>query len=468
MNLRSLRNLRMVFALALLLAAAPAPAQQESLKLPPYRRTQLPNGITLLLMEKQTVPLVSFVVLLRTGTVADPAGKEGLAALANDLLRKGTKTRTAEQISSELDFIGAAFSTNESPDYLRAYAEFMKKDAAKGLELLGDVLRNPTFPQAEVDKIVKQRIDGIRSAKDAAQAVIGNYFERFLYGAHPYGRPPEGDERSLAAITRDDIVKFYQQHYVPENMLIAAVGDLSTAEMEKLLAGQFGGMPRAAAPVVPIPEPQPATGRRLLLVDKPDSTQTFFRIGNLGITRTDPDRVAIEVVNTLFGGRFTSMLNSALRIRSGLTYGAGSSFRERRRRGPFAIASYTRNAATEQAIDMALAVLKEMHEKGPTEEQLVSAKNYIKGQFPPTVETNDQLAGLLAQLELYGLDRSEVDQFYARVDAVTLTGARRVITQYFPLDNLVFVLIAKASEIAPLARKYAPDIQTKSITAPGF
>jgi len=461
-------HLPISFLLVLLLACVSAAAQQEALKLPSYKKTQLPNGITALLMEKHAVPLVSFQITLRTGTTADPPGKEGLAGITNDLLRKGTPTRTADQISADLDFIGAALSTTESPDSLRVYAEFMKKDVATGLDLLADILRNPTFPQEEADKLIKRRIDGIRSAKDQAQAVIGNYFDAFLYGGHPYGRPVEGDERSLAAITRDDIAKFYRQQYVPGNMIVAVVGDLSAADMEKLLADRLGSMPRASAPAIQAPEPKPATGRRLLLVDKPDSTQTFFRIGNVGVSRTNPDRVAIRVVNTLFGGRFTSMINSALRIRSGLTYGANSSFAQYRQAGPFAIASYTRNASTEKALDMALAVLKELHEKGVSEEQLASAKNYIKGQFPTRIETNDQLAGLLADLELYGLGRGEVDELYARVDAVTAADARRVIKQHFPLENLVFTLIGKSSEIAPLAKKYATDIQTKSITAPGF
>lgn len=448
--------------------AIPAAAQPGALKLPPHKKVKLSNGLTVLLMEQHEVPIVSFHWAVKAGSVADPAGKEGTASLTAELLRKGTKTRSADQIAAELDFIGGQLGAGAGADQTSGSAEFLKKDLAKGLDLLADVLLNPTFPAEEFTKLQRQQVDGIRSAKDRAQSVLGNYFNAYLFGSHPYARPTDGDEKSLAAITRDDVVQFYQARYAPAHALLAVVGDFSAPEMEKLIADKFGAWQGQPAPTVKFAPPVPVTGKRLLLVDKPDSTQTFFRIGNVGISDTDPDRVPIEVVNTLFGGRFTSMLNSALRIESGLTYGARSFFDQRRVAGPFAIHTYTRNETTEQAMDMALAILKGLHEKGITEEQLASAKNYIKGQFPPDIETSDQLAELLVDLELRGLDQREVDEFYARVDAVTLADAQRVIRQHFPLENLVFTLIGKASEIEPVVKKYAPQMDKKSISDPGF
>jgi predicted Zn-dependent peptidase len=456
-----------LLCLALLLAAAPLLAQ-ETLKVPAYTKTTLPNGVVLFLMEKHNTPLVSFAVALRTGSVEDPPGKEGLAGLTNDLLRKGTKTRSADQIASELDFIGASFGTSESPDWLRIRAEFMKKDLDTGLGLLDDVLRNPVFPAEEVEKLKKQRIDGIRAAKDQAGGVIRTYYTALLYANHPYGRPAGGDEKSLAAIARDDVVQFHREHYLAGNMIVAVVGDFDTPAMEKLLAARFGSLPAGKAAAKPLPAPLAVTGRRLLLVDKPDSTQTYFVFGNVGIARTNPDRVAIGVVNTLFGGRFTSLINSALRIQSGLTYGANSSFSQMRQPGPFVISSYTRNATTEKALDMALSVLREFHEKGVSDEQLQSARAYLKGQFPTSIERIDQLTSLLADFEIYGTNEKEINEYYQRVDAVDLAAARRVIKQYFPLDNYAMVLIGKASEIGTLAKKYASDVRTKSISEPGF
>jgi len=458
--------------LVLSLFALPAKAQTASpsakLKLPPYQKTKLPNGLTILLMEKHNLPLVSFSMDVKSGSTSDPAGQEGTASLAAALLRKGTKTRSAEQFSNDLDFIGGSFNAGASTDFTFISAEFMKKDLAKGLDLLSDPILNPTFPPDEFTKLVAQRKDGIRAAKDQAQGVLGTYFNAYLMGGHPYARPTNGDELSLAQITRDAVAKFYATYYKPGNAILSVVGDFDSAEMEKALATQFGGWANATVPAVQLSAATPAQGKRLLLVDKPDSTQTYFRIGNLGIARTSPDRVYVNVVNTLFGGRFTSMINSALRIQSGLTYGANSVFDERKAAGPFFINTYTRNATTEKAMDMALEVLKQFHEKGITEDQLISAKSYLKGQYPLRIETSDQLASQLTDLEFYGLDAKEIDDFYPKVDAMTMADARRVIDRYYPLDNLVFVIIGKASEIGPVVKKYAPNMDTRSISEPGY
>ena len=462
-----------VFPIAILLAAtmgAQAFAQQGSpaLKLPPYKKLKLPNGLTVLLMEQHEVPLISFNLIVRSGSAADPAGKEGVASATAALLRKGTGTRTADQLSAELDFIGGQLFAGAGADSTNLSAEFMKKDIVKGLDLLNDVLRNPTFPQEEVTKLVKQRVDGIKSSKDQAQGVIGNYYNAYLFGAHPYGRPANGTETSVASIARDDVVKFYEAAYVPSNVVVAAVGDFSTAEMERMLTEKFGAWPAKSPAAAAVKDAVPVQGRKLLLVDKPDSTQTSFRIGNVGIARTNPDRVAVEVVNTIFGGRFTSWLSTELRIKNGLTYGAGSAFNQRKARGPFFINSFTPNATTERAIDMAVDLLKKLQEQGISDEELKSAKAYIKGQFPTDIETNDQLAAQIADLEFYGLDAREIDGYFARIDAVTLAETKRVIKQYFPQENLVFVLIGKASEIEPAVKKYAPAVDKKAVSQPGF
>lgn len=463
------RGLIFLLALALVFSMPGAgKADDGALKLPPYKKVKLKNGMTLLLMEQREIPLISFSFIIKTGSTADPAGREGAASLVAELLRKGTKTRSADQLSAELDFIGGQLGVGATLDYTSGRAEFLKKDLSKGLDLLADAMLNPTFPQDEVTKLLKQRLDGVRAAKDQAQGVIGSYFNAYLFGNHPYGRPAGGDEKSLAAITREDVARFYEASYTPSNTILAAAGDFNAAEMERILTGKFGGWTAKNAPSVNPPEPAPAQGKRLLLIDKPDATQTFYQIGALGIARANPDRVYIQVVNTLFGGRFTSMLNDALRVSSGLTYGARSSFSENRARGPFVISTFTRNATTEKAIDMTLDILKRLHEQGISEADLKSAKAYIKGQFPPQIETTDQLAAQIAQLEFYGLGEGEINNLNARIDAMTIDDARRVIKQYFPLDNLVFVLIGKASEIESVAKKYAPKMDTKSINQPGF
>ena len=456
------------WALAVFCWAVAVAQAADELSLPPFQRHQLPNGLTLILMEQHELPIVSFNFVLRAGSIIDPVGKEGVASLTARLLRQGTESRSADQISAQLDFIGAQFSVGAGLESTQGSAEFLRKDVTAGIGLLADILRHPSFPPDEVKKQIQQRIGAIQSARETPGAVMGRYYYSFLYGRHPYHRPVGGDEQSLAAIQRQDILAYYRVHYVPANLILAVAGDFDSQQMKKVLEARFGSWTGGRPPRASAARKPRVKGRRILLVDKPDSTQTFFTIGNIGVQRHHPDRVALQVVNTLFGGRFTSMLNSRLRIESGLTYGAGSWFNDHLQPGPFRIYTYTPTETTEKAIDMALDTLKDLHEKGIDEEQLKSAKNYIKGQYPLSIETSSQLARLLTELEFYGLNRSEVDGFYAKVDALTVERLGEVIQRHFPLDDLVFTVIGKADEIEGVVQKYAEKVKRKSITEPGF
>jgi predicted Zn-dependent peptidase len=436
--------------------------------MPPHEKYVLKNGLTVLLLEKHGVPIINLYAIVKTGSAADPAGEEGLASITAGLLRKGTKARTAQQFAADLDYIGGVFDAEAGADFSSVSTEFLTKDLARGLELFSDSVLHPTFPQAEVEKLLAQAVDGVRGAKDDPQQVLGLYYYGYLYGTHPYGRPAGGDEVSLQRIKRDAIVKFYETNYAPGDTLLAVAGEFNGAEMRKKLDDVFGGWPARAVAAPSIAAPAPAKSKRLLLVDKDDATQTYFALGNVGIARNDPDRVAIRVVNTIFGGRFTSELNEALRVESGYTYGASSFFDARKAPGPFGIFSFTKNETTTPALDLAVQVLQKLHKQGVTDEQLKSAKSYIKGQFPPNIETSRQLAQIIATHEFYGLGDEEVNQLEARVDAVTPDIAKQVIQKHFPSENLVFVLIGKASAIGPAVEKYAEKRDARAISEPGF
>jgi zinc protease len=455
-------------ALAMAWLAGGSAVRAQKLQMPAHEKVVLKNGLTVLLQEKHSVPMVSVAGIVKAGGLYDPAGMEGLASTTAGLLRKGTKTRPAQQFAGDIDFIGGTFEADAGADYSSFAAEFLSKDTAKGLELVSDALLHPTFPQAELDKLLAQSVDGVKAAKDSARDVIFEYYQGYLYSGRGYGRPTGGDENSLKKIQRDSIVKFYDSYYTPGNTILAVAGDFNPADMKKRIEEIFGGWPGKAAPAVKEEVAGPMKGKKLLLVNKADATQTYFVIGNVGASATDPDRVAIEVVNTVFGSRFTSMLNEALRVESGLTYGATSFFSLQKEPGPFAMYSFTRNETTGKAIDLALEVLKKLHTNGLTAEQLSSAKSYLKGQFPPMIETSGQLARLIVRHEFLGLDDNEVNQFEQRIDGVTPEMAKQVIAKHFPSENLAFVLVGKSSEIAPVVKKYAEKQDAKEISAPGF
>jgi zinc protease len=308
----------------------------------------------------------------------------------------------------------------------------------------------------------------VRASKDEVRSVLGTYYNAYLFNGHGYGRTADGDEISLTKIHRDAIVKFYETYYVPGDIILSVAGDFQAADMKKKLEEAFGPWP--SKPVTPVKSPvlPLVKGRRLLLIDKPDATQTYFAIGNVATAAGDPDRVAIRLVNNVFGGSFTSLLNEALRVESGLSYGAMSAFDPRKTPGPFGIYSYTKNESTVQAIDIALQVLQKLHKQGITAEELASAKNYIEGQFPPSLETSKQLGQIIVINEFYGLDDREINDLEARLDAVTPAIAQQVIQKHFPADNLVFTLIGKSSEISAAVQKYADKQDARVISEPGF
>jgi zinc protease len=456
------------FLLILLVLVFPAALFAQSIHIPPHERVVFKNGLTVLFLEKHGVPIVNFAALVKTGAAADPLGEEGLASITAQLLRKGTQKRTAQQFAADSDFTGGSIEADASADFSSVSGEFLNKDLARGLDLFSDALLHPVFPQPEVDKLLAQSLDGVRAAKDEARSVLGTYYNAYLFNGNGYGRTSDGDEISLTKIHRDAIVKFYESYYAPGNIILVVTGDFQTADMKQKLEEVFGQWPSKPVAAVRIPALPPVKGKKLLLVDKPDATQTYFAIGNVATAAGDPDRVAIRLVNTVFGGRFTSLLNEALRVESGLTYGAMSAFDPRKAPGPFGIYSYTKNESTVQAIDMALQVLQKLHKQGITADELASAKSYIKGQFPPSIETSKQLAQIIALNEFHGLDDREINDLEARLDAVTPAIAQQVIQKHFPTDNLVFTLIGKRSEVAAGVQKYAEKQDARVISEPGF
>jgi predicted Zn-dependent peptidase len=253
-----------------------------------------------------------------------------------------------------------------------------------------------------------------------------------------------------------------------DRLIIAVVGDFETADVRRRLEQAFGSWPRAAGPAPGASAAAREQGRRVLLVDKPGATQTYFWLGNVGASRTDPERTAQAVVNTVFGGRFTSMLNTELRIKSGLTYGARSAFDRLAQPGAFSITSFTATESTVPALDLALATLDRLHRDGLDEAALASAKTYMLGQFPPTLETNGALADRLADMLLYGLGRDDVDGYAQRIAAVDGTAVRASIDATFPSSSdLAIVLIGDAASIRNDVRKYGP-VTEMSITDPRF
>mgnify|MGYP000660478415 CR=1 FL=1 len=451
---------------AFLLVAASAAGQ--TLKLPAHERQVLPNGATLILAPGSDVPLTTVRVVFRGGAEADPQGKAGVAALTANLLRRGAGSLTYEQISEQLDGLGATLNASATPQSTVIAADFLTAAADPALAILADVLARPVFPEAEVKKVLAESVDRSKSAKDNPQAAIGLYLAPFFFGpGHPYGQV--ADEISFARITREDVLSYHKKMYTGKNAIAVAAGRFDPKALGPKIAAVVGSLPAGEAYSWKKADPPAFPESRLLLIDKPDATQTYFRIAMPGIDRNHPDRNALTLVNTLFGGRFTSMLNDALRVNSGVTYGANSIVERNRLPGAIYISTYTRTDTTAKAIDMSLVLLKQLREKGVSKEMLDSAKAYVKGSLPTQIlETSLQVSDTLAELELFGQSRAEIEELFARLDAVSVEEANRAARKFYTLDNLQFLLIGNAARIKETAAKYARKMKVVPVTEPGF
>ena len=240
-------------------AVAQSPAAAGAFKLPDYKRVQMPNGLTLLLMEKRHIPVLSVVALVKSGSTADAPGKEGTATITAELLRRGTQSKPAAQFANEVDFIGMNLQTGAELEYSTVTARFLAKDTDRGLALISDMLLHPGFPDAEVKRQVAQSADQVRADKDDPSNVIDRYYAAYMFKGHPYGRPVTGDEKSLPQITRADLVDFHQKNYTPSNTVLAVAGDFSAADMERKLRGLFEGWKGTAPKPVVAPVLKPVT-----------------------------------------------------------------------------------------------------------------------------------------------------------------------------------------------------------------
>ncbi|MEJ7766846.1 MAG: pitrilysin family protein [Chitinophagaceae bacterium] len=439
-------------------------------KLPPFEKTVLKNGLTIYLMEQHEVPVIDVSVIMPAGAIYDNPQQSGIAVMTAASLKLGTKNMSKAKLEEELDFLGAEVATDDSKESAYLKAKFAAKDSEKVLNIIRDILLTPVFDTTEFEKQKKLLVAQLERAKESPRNVIGEYFDQVMYRGHVYSNPTNGTIATVTRLTAADAQKFYKTYYIPNGSAFAIVGDFVTKDMKAKLTSLFSTWQKGSVPSKATDNLSAASNESaVLLVNKDDAKETTFFIGGQGVPRNNPDFVAMEVVNTVFGGRFTSWLNDELRVNSGLTYGATSGFNRLKSAGTFRISTFTATKNTEAAIDKTLEVLKRLHTNGIDEKTLASAKNYVKGQYPPRHETSEQLAGLLTQMFWYDFDESFINNFQKNVDGLTLEKAKQVIAKYFPRDKLQFVMVGKAADIRAIAAKYGKvtegDIKNEVLTA---
>jgi zinc protease len=444
-------------------------------RVPAHERYTLGNGITLVIVPRRDVPLVAFNAVLRGGalgdptTLGDPMAKAGVASLLAGLLEKGAGKRDAFAFADAVEGVGGSFNAGASAESISVRGQFLARDQHLMLELLADALLRPRFDAEELEILSERHIEMIKAAKDADPSeLIGLYGRAFLFDQHPYGRPVIGSETSLAAITQQDVLDYYAAHFGADRLTLVFAGDVDSAWLRRMVARLFGGWRTAVARAPRLAPTARLHGRRVLLIDSPGSVQTHFWIGNVGVDRRYPQRAALDLVNTLYGGRFTSIINTELRIKSGLSYGARSGFTRGTVAGEFAIHSFAETDNTVKALELTLQTLERLHRESVTGEMLESARAYVLGQYPLNFETAADWAAALGEIELFGLGPEYIDNYGPTLRNVTPADTRRAVEECFPTpDSVAIVLIGDAAKIRDQVRRYGP-ITDMALTQPTF
>jgi len=450
-------------ALLAMAALAPLPAAAVPAHLPPYQKVTLKNGLIVFVMPSARLPLVDFRLVMAAGAVNDPAGKEGIAHLTAELLTQGAGARSAKQIAEDIAFVGGTLSSSAGAEQTVLACEVLRKDFDLGLELLRDAVVAPTFPDDEIGRKKDQALGEIASDRDDPSTVADHELLPFLMGQSPLAHAPIGREASVKGLSREDVATFHRVQIVPDNAILAVVGDVDPAAALAAIESAFKeGKSSGREHRIPYQPLERSGGRAVRIVSKPEVTQTQIRMACGGVARNHPDYFPITVANTILGGGFTSRLVNEIRVVQGLTYGIGSGFRMYRNAGTFGITTFTRNETLRRCIDESIRVLKQLLEQGPSEEELAKAKRYLTGQFPLGLQAPDQLAAQLIEIEFYGLDPQFVEKYDASVNNVAMTDCRRALKSYFCTDDLKILVVSNPDSARKALEGLGP-IEVKEI-----
>jgi len=428
--------------------------------LPPITTRQLPNGLRLMIVEQHELPLADFVLLVGSGSTADPANKPGIANLLSAMLREGTTTRKSLDIADQIAFLGIRLSPTSSweSSTLSLHTPTAQLDSA--LALFADVALHPSFPANEFERVRKTQLTELLQLRDQGAAIASIAFPAIIYGsAHPYGAPAQGTEASVKALTTGDLQSYYQANFRPNNATLIVVGDVTPAQVEQKINALFGSWQRADIPQINYSEPPKSGATTIYLIDKPGAAQSSFRIGEVGVPRSTQDYFALTVMNTILGGSFTSRLNQNLRETRGYTYGAGSRFDMRRAAGPFLASAEIVTAKSDSALLEFMKELNGIRQLVPPAE-LSRAKRYLQLQLPGNFETTQQIAAALVPVALYGLPLDYYNNYVQNIEGVTQADVARVAQQYINPGSLAVVIVGdrktieaglKATNVGPIA-----------------
>lgn len=416
---------------------------------PPVDRRVLANGLDLRVVRLARLPVVSAKLFIRAGEAALGAGQAGLCVLTGEALDGGTHRHTGADLAEALESIGARLSVGSGWEGTSVGLSCLADRLPEALGFLAEMILEPAFPKDEVDRAKEQHLAALRQREmDPASLAGDSALPLYFASGVPYARPVDGTTETVAALTRENLRGYVDANYKPEDGGLIIVGDVDSAEVEAMVRDRMGawiGRPASTADF----EVEPAAQeRRIWIVDRPGSVQSEIRVGHVGVARDTPDYFALSVANLILGGMFTSRLNLNLREENGFTYGVRSRFTFRTKPGPFQVSTAVGNDVTAAAVREIITELERIAREGPTDHEVVTARDYAAGVFGLQLETAGQVATRVAQLVIYGLPDDYFDRYRDAVRSVGTAAATEAARRHIRPDEAQIVLVGDASVIA--------------------
>lgn len=423
-------------------------ATAVEMKLPDIEKKTLDNGLDVYIVEQHEVPIVAMRLVIPGGTIYDNEETAGLANLTAGLLRKGTKTRTADEISEAIDFVGGSLGAGADTDAINANCTVLSKHFNVGLELLADIVINPVFDEEEVNKLKDQIVGGIMQGKSDPTTIRNMQFDKYLFGDHPYGLPGIGTEETMLILTADDVKDFYNKYIIPNDAFLLIVGDVAAGDVFGMVTEKFSSWKQGSVPNLNLPEPPDVNGYEIILIDKSDATQSYIAMGHPGLTRYNPDAFKVRVMNYIMGGGgFASRMMKEVRSEKGLTYDIRSGFDFNRYTGAFAVKTFTKNESTGEAISAILGEIRKIRNNPIAKKELDDTRSFYTGYIPLQFETPADIASWMQTIYLYDLGEGYYNEYLNGIEVTTVDDVQEVAQKYLDPDNMLIVVVGKADEV---------------------
>lgn len=410
------------------------------------------GGATVLLETSRALPLVSISVGFKSGALVDPAGKEGATRLLARLMRRTAGGLDASVIDTRIDSLGASLGADVAHSTMVFQATVISRSLDALVDVLVDTLARPSLAEAELERLQRETLAELTDALDDDRGLARRFFRRRFFGTHPYSRSISGTAKSIPSISRADVEGVFKSSFVRENLVFAFSGEIDAERASKIARRIADALPSGTPPRDDTPEPSAVPGRRLLLVDKPDRTQTQILIGCLGSHTRDEDHVALLVANTIFGGTFTARMTQEVRSKRGWSYGAYSNLPFDRRRQTFTMWTFPKADDAGPCLKLELDMLAELREKGVTKQELAWAKRYLIRSHAFAVDTAAKRVGLELDQALYDLPSNYYSAYLERVQAVTLEEANLSVKDRLSTEDLLVVVVGTESGIGSAVR----------------